>query len=172
MKYKRCCFGKTITSNVEYYYDGNFEENILTVGQTGCWKRTFVQKLAKNGTFDDIKEIYWVSKICLSLEIEKNISDCFKKHVEFRYPNSLENITACLDFFQRKREETSCWAYCYGRRLGLCWQIWNFLTVSRKFSFTCTYVFHTIYPTRSNWQIIPSQTKIFNIFLALYKPRL
>ena len=36
MKYKRCCFGKTITSNVEYYYDGNFEENILTVGQTGC----------------------------------------------------------------------------------------------------------------------------------------
>ena len=26
----------------------------------------------------------------------------------------------------------------------------NFLTVSRKFDFTCVYVFHTMYPTRSN----------------------
>ena len=40
----------------------------------------------------------------------------------------------------------------------------NFLTVSRKFSFTCVYVFHTIYPTRSNCQMILSQTKIINIF--------
>ena len=40
----------------------------------------------------------------------------------------------------------------------------NFLTVSRKFNFTCVYVFHTMYPTRSNWKMILSQTKIFNIF--------
>ena len=40
----------------------------------------------------------------------------------------------------------------------------NFLTVSRKFSFTCVYVLHTMYPTRSSWRIILSQTKIFNIF--------
>ena len=40
----------------------------------------------------------------------------------------------------------------------------NFLTVSRKFNFTCVCVFHTMYPTRSNWQAILSQTKIFNIF--------
>ena len=42
----------------------------------------------------------------------------------------------------------------------------NFLTVSRKFRFTCVYIFHTIYPTRNNWQMILSQTKIFNIFPA------
>ena len=40
----------------------------------------------------------------------------------------------------------------------------NFLTLSQKFNFTCVYVFHTIYPMRSNWQMILSQTKIFNIF--------
>ena len=40
----------------------------------------------------------------------------------------------------------------------------NFLTVSRKFGFTCVYICHTIYPTRNNWQMILSQTKIFNIF--------
>ena len=44
----------------------------------------------------------------------------------------------------------------------------NFLTVSRKFSFNCVYVFHKIYPTRSNWQRILSQT----FSLALYTPRL
>ena len=42
----------------------------------------------------------------------------------------------------------------------------NFLTVSRKFNFICVCVFHTMYPTRSNWQMILSQTKIFNIFLG------
>ena len=40
----------------------------------------------------------------------------------------------------------------------------NFLTVSRKCSFTCVYDFHTMYPTRSRWQMILSQTKNFNIF--------
>ena len=40
----------------------------------------------------------------------------------------------------------------------------NFLTVSRKFSFTCVYDFHTMHPTRSRWQMVLSQTKIFNIF--------
>ena len=40
----------------------------------------------------------------------------------------------------------------------------NFVTAWRIFKFTCVYVFHTIYPTSSNWQMILSQTKIFNIF--------
>ena len=40
----------------------------------------------------------------------------------------------------------------------------NFLTVGRKFNFTCVYVFHTIYPSRFNWQMIISQKKILNIF--------
>ena len=32
----------------------------------------------------------------------------------------------------------------------------NLLTVSRKFGFTCVYIFHTLYPTRNNWQMILS----------------
>ena len=40
----------------------------------------------------------------------------------------------------------------------------NFLTVSRKFGFTCVYIFHTIYLTRKDWQMILSQTKNCNIF--------
>ena len=40
----------------------------------------------------------------------------------------------------------------------------NFLIVSRKFNFTCVYIFHTIYATRANLQMILSQTIKFNIF--------
>ena len=40
----------------------------------------------------------------------------------------------------------------------------NFFTVARKFGLTCVYVFHKLSLTRQNWQMIPAQTKIFNIF--------
>ena len=40
----------------------------------------------------------------------------------------------------------------------------NFLTVSRKYKLTYRYIFHKIYPTRQHWQMILSQTKIFNFF--------
>ena len=40
----------------------------------------------------------------------------------------------------------------------------NFLTVSRKYGFSCIYVFHTIYPGRQSWEIIISQTHFFSFF--------
>ena len=40
----------------------------------------------------------------------------------------------------------------------------NFLTVTRKYGFSCLYVFHTIYPGRQSWEMIMSQTHIFNFF--------
>ena len=40
----------------------------------------------------------------------------------------------------------------------------SFLTVARKFNFTCVCVFHTMYPSKLHWQMIISQTKIFNIY--------
>ena len=34
---------------------------------------------------------------------EKKIKACSKKHVDFKYPNSLDDFKACLDLFQRKK---------------------------------------------------------------------
>ena len=96
-----------MNTSTGYFYDAKFEEYILTVGQTGCAKTTFVQKLAKSKMFGNI-----------------------------------------MDDIQGLADKSENFA--------------NFLTVSRKFTFV--YIFHTIYPTRNNWQMIPSQTKIFNIF--------
>ena len=45
-------------TNMSYFYDAKFERNILTVGQTGCRKTIFVQSLAKNKMFGNIKEVY------------------------------------------------------------------------------------------------------------------
>ena len=107
-----------------------------------------------------------------------------KKHVEFKYPNNIEDFNMYLDFFQRKWD-TECndnilmgEDNVFHKRIGSCWQIRQFsrhfsnqLTLFRKFNFTCVYVFDTIYPTRSSWQMILWQTKKFFIFfLALYKP--
>ena len=40
----------------------------------------------------------------------------------------------------------------------------NFFKVARKFNLTVVYVFHTMYLSKQNWQMIISQTKMFNTF--------
>ena len=40
----------------------------------------------------------------------------------------------------------------------------SFFKVSRKYRYSCIYVFHIVLSTLSKWQIILSQTKIFDIF--------
>ena len=44
--------------NVEYSYDKKFEGNILFVGQTRCRKAMFIQNIAKNNLFQELKEIF------------------------------------------------------------------------------------------------------------------
>ena len=57
---------------VNYIYSSKFEGNVFIVGQTGCRKAAFIQTLAKNKMFGDLKkEIFWVSKIPLTSEREK-----------------------------------------------------------------------------------------------------
>ena len=48
----------------------------------------------------------------------------------------------------------------------------NFLTVSRKYGLTFLYIFNTIYLTRQYWQMILSQTKIFDFFQDRFKLQL
>ena len=47
-------------ATVEYTYDAKFKGNILVVGQTRCGKTTFIEKLAKNKLFGELKEIFWL----------------------------------------------------------------------------------------------------------------
>ena len=163
---------------MNYSFDAKFEGNILVVGRTGCGKTTFVQNLGKNKMFGEIKEVTWLSKIPLSREREDNIRSCFiDEQIDFKYPNNIEDFEELLEFFQRKK--APCNANDLGENIkvdrlivmddvsglaGKSGEFAKFLTVSREFGLTCVYIFHAIYPTRRNWQMILSQTKIFNVF--------
>ena len=168
----------------EYTYDGKFDGNVLIVGRIGCGKTTFIQKLAQNKMFgNDIVNVFWVSKIFLSPEREEAIRDCFvDQHVQFAYPNNIDDFNYLIDNFMSEKSQSTS-----ENDLGELTQInkliimddvsgladkpddfSNFLTVSRKYGFSCVYVFHTIYPGRQSWEMIMAQTHILIFFLALF----
>ena len=163
----------------EFTYDGTFSGNILVVGRTGCGKTTFIQKLAKSKLFgDEITDVFWISKIILTKEREHFIRDSFEdQEVHFSYPHDLDDFNYLVGNFMQDKSEyinNELGEQFTVNRLiimddvsGLAdksEEFSNFLTVSRKYGFSCLYVFHTIYPGRQSWQMIMSQTHIFNFF--------
>lgn len=162
-----------------YSYDGKFEGNILVVGRTGCGKTTFIQKLGQSKMFGSIIiEVFWLSKIILSEDRERNIRECFEEqNVQFAYPQNLDNFNYLVENFMQNKSkfvENDLGELPHINKLIIIDDVFgladkseessNFLTVSRKYGFSCLYVFHTIYPGRQSWEMIVSQTHIFNFF--------
>ena len=83
--------------DVNYTYDGKLNGNILIVGQAGCGKTTFIQNLSKNKMFRKMKEILWLSKATFSKDREQNISSCFDLKVNFKYPQTLDELNIDFD---------------------------------------------------------------------------
>ena len=133
----------------------------------------------------------WVSKINLTKDREDKIRQCFTyTNVHFHYPNNVEELNLRIETFQketynedkkadsdRKIGGDGCNIFGENKNFdklivrddvsGLADKsnnFANFLTISRKFGYICLYIFHIIYLTKSIWQMILSQTKIFNIF--------
>ena len=164
----------------QYTYDGKFEGNVLIVGRTGCGKTTFIQKLVQNKMFgNDIVNVFWVSKIFLDPDREEAIRNCFvDQNAQLAYPNNIDDFNYLIDSFMSQKSPSVS-----ENDLGELPQISkliimddvsglaekseyfsNFLTISRKCGFSCVYVFHTIYPGQQSWEMIMSQTHIFNLF--------
>ena len=152
----------------------------MVVGRTGCGKTTFIQNLGKNRMFGkDINLVFWVSKVRLSGEREDAIRESFSEQtVKFVYPNNLDEFNYLIDFFMSEKMPESEGSGL-GEKIAIdklivmddasgladrCEDFSNFLTVSRKYGFSCVYVFHTIYPGRQSWEMIMSQTHIFDFF--------
>ena len=152
----------------------------MVVGRTGCGKTTFIQNLGKNRMFGkDINLVFWVSKVRLSGEREDVIRESFSEQtVKFVYPNNLDEFNYLIDFFMSEKMPESEGSGL-GEKIAIdklivmddasgladrCEDFSNFLTVSRKYGFSCVYLFHTIYPGRQSWEIIMSQTHIFDFF--------
>ena len=149
------------------------------VGRTGCGKTTFIEKLGKNKLFgSQIKDVFWVSKIVLSSEREEIIRAIFiDQEVHFSYPHDLDDFNYLIENFTQEKsdyEDSELGENLKINKLivmddvsGLADRsddFLDFLTVSRKYGFSCSYVFHTVYPGRQNWEMIMSQTHIFKFF--------
>ena len=114
----------------------------------------------------------------MTAERENFISDSFEEQeVHFSYQHDLDDLNYLVgNFMQDKSEYIDSelgekWAVTRliimdndsdlgGKSEEFC----NFLTGSREYGFSCLYVFHTIYPGRQSWEMIKSQTHIFNFF--------
>ena len=169
-----------------YVYNGKFSGNILIVGRRECGKTTFMQKLALNNFFGKLKKTEWVSGIELSKTREAEIETNFSCKVNFHYPSDEDELSDQLDQFklESKSNETDNLKNVkniFGEKSvrdrlivfddvsGLAddsKKFVSFLTVARKYSYNCVYIFHTIYPGKANWLTILSQRNIYNIFPA------
>ena len=170
-------------------YNGKFSGNILILGRTECGKTTFIQNLAINDFFGELKTVKWLSGIKLSKKREAEIESNFKCDVNFAYPNDKEELADKIDEYklesesneEEEEEEENENVNTFGENKkrnklivfddvsGLAddsKKFASFLTVARKYNYSCVYVFHTIYTEKSNWKTILSQTNIFNIFPA------
>ena len=166
-------------------YDGTFNGNMLVVGQTRG-KTSFVQKLGNNKIFGSIDSVDWISKIELSEAREHQIRESFcYASVEFHYPNDVGDIQTILELLKDNKSDVNInisaevddleigekdvfdRLIVIDRVSGLADksnEFCSFLTVSRKYRYSCIYIFHIVFPQLRNWQIILSQAKIFNIF--------
>ena len=142
-----------------------------------------VQKLGKNKMLGSIESVDWISKIELSTAREHQIREIFSyASVEFHYPNDVGEIETILELLKDNKSDVND---IEADDLGIgekdifdrlivmddvsaladkSNEFCSFLTVSRKYRYSCIYIYHIVFPQLRNWQMIISQTKIFNIF--------
>ena len=63
-------------------YNGQFYDNVLVVGRTGCGKTTFLEKLGLNNFFGDIIKTEWISGIDTDKKREAEIQSYFSNETE------------------------------------------------------------------------------------------
>ena len=145
-------------------YNGKFNDNILIVGRTESGKTYFTQKLAINNFFGKLKKTVWVSYIILTKERKTEIESCFQCEVEFHYPQDQVALSDLIEEFKNRSSKNfneNNVNNIFGKKAvrdrlvimddvsGLADESKKFaafLTVTRKYSYNCVYIFHTIFP--------------------------
>ena len=121
---------------------------------------------------------------------EAEIQSNFSCEVRFYYPRSIDELENLLEEFKQKSrseeeatsdsqsaknvnnvfgEKSNCDRLIVMDVSSLADEskkFASFLTVARKYSYNCVYIFHLIHPEKTVWRTILSQTNIYNIFPA------
>ena len=168
-------------------YNGQFSGNILIVGRTNCGNTKFIEQLGLYNFFGDIIKTEWVSGKNIDKEREGEIQSYFKNDTEVHVAEDEDELKSLMETFKQRSEEDDIQTEnnnvnnLFGENKKLVRLIImddvsgiadtskyfaNFLRVSRKYGYSCVYVFHVINSASQIWQKIISQTNIFNIFPA------
>ena len=170
-------------------YNGQFLENILVVGCTNCSKTTFIEKLGLNNFFGNIVKTEWVSGIATNKKREAEIQSYFKNETEVHIAQDQDKLDSLIETFKQRSHEHDNSnnvksSFGENRKMDrliimdnvsgiaeLSKKFSNFLTVSRKFSYNCVYVFHVIVPSSLVWQKIISQIFLTFFLIAFFLTR-
>ena len=168
-------------------YNGQFCRNILVVGQTGCGKTTFLEKLGLNKFWGELVKTEWISEKDVDEKREAEIQSAFSNDTEVHIAKEPEELDSLIETFKLRSESddnnkvTKNVKTLFGENkkmdrliamddvsgvFDIARKFANFLAVSRKFGYHCIFVFHVISPSTQIWQKIISQTNIFNVFPA------
>ena len=158
-----------------WIYDGQFYGNVLVVGQTGCRKTTFLEKLGVNNFFGKIIKTEWISGIDINKQRKAEIQSYFSNETEVHVAKEQDELDSLIETFKlRSREESDDSnilnnSFGENRKLGrliimddvsgvadVLKKFANFLTVTRKFGYNCVYVFHVVVPASQIWWKIVS----------------
>ena len=150
-------------------YDGQFRNNILVVGKTGCRKTHFLQKLAVNNFFGKLTKTEWVSGIDINKRREAEIQSCFDNEVEFH--KNIDEPDRLADLIEKFKLRTSDLIdnindSVFGEKISMdglvvmdvlgvadnCKKFADFSTVWRKYKYNCIYVFYVIATETQIWE--------------------
>ena len=168
-------------------YNGEFSGNILVVGRANCGKTTFIEKLGLNDFLGEIVKTEWISGIAIDKKREAEIQSYFKNETEVHVAEDKDELEYLIEILKQRAdddqnvEKDNVFMSNFGEKKKLdrliimddvsgiadiSKKFSTFLTVSRKYGYSCVYAFHIITPSSQIWQKIISQTNIFNIFPA------
>ena len=148
-------------------------------------KQHLLKKLGLNNFFGDIIKTEWISRIGIDKQREAEIQSYYSNETEVHIAKEQDELESLIETFKlRSREESDNNdnvnnSFGENKKLDrliimddvsgvadISKKFANILTFSKKFGYSCVYVFHVIVPASQIWQKIISQTNIFNIFPA------
>ena len=139
-------------------------------------KNNICSKRRKKNLFGDYPKFTWCLKSFFQKKDKMQSKSFSDQEVHFNYPENLDDFNYLIENFMQIKSDyvnselgedmvIDCLIVMDVSALAdKSDNFANLLTVSRKYGFSCLYVFHTIYPNRQNWVMILSQPHIFNFF--------
>ena len=81
-------------------YNGQFCGNILVVGQTGCGKTTFLEKLGLNKFWGELVKTEWISEKDVDEKREAEIQSAFSNDTEVHIAKEPEELDSLIETFK------------------------------------------------------------------------